>query len=107
MSVLSADFIVLPYDDSLTLAGIEYARKSLHYTYNRMALGLMPRLRKIAAGVAVELAFVRHLQKEDIPFNRLGSTHFTRKDLFDLGLLPLRLPRRPGDSACLGYRSRN
>ncbi len=86
MPVSPGDFIALPYDDSLTLAGIEYARKSLHYTYNRMSLGPAARLRRIVAGIAVELAFVRCLQHEGVPFDRLGSTHFTRKDLYDLGL---------------------
>lgn len=91
MPVTPADFIVLPCDESLTLAGIEYARKSLYDTYNRMALGLIPRLRKIVAGVAVELAFVRYLQREVVPFDRLGSTHFTRRDLYDLGLATRRV----------------
>lgn len=86
MPVTAADFIALPYDDSLTRAGIEYARKSLHYTYNRMALPPAARLRNIVAGIAVELALVRYLQSAEIPFDRLGSTHFTRRDWYDLGL---------------------
>jgi hypothetical protein len=86
VAVTPADFVALPYDDSLTQAGLEYARKSLHYTYNRMALGHAARLRNIVAGVAVELALVRHLQQTRTPFDRLGSTHFTRRDLYDLAL---------------------
>jgi hypothetical protein len=76
----------LPYDASLTLAGIEYAKKSLHYTYNRMHLAPAARLRKIVAGVAVELALRRWLQAQDVPFDLLGATHFTEKDRYDLRL---------------------
>src|SRR5260221_7620057 len=76
----------LPYDASLTVAGIEYAKKSLHYTYNRMHLAPGARLRKIVAGVAVELAFRRWLQAENVPFDLLGATPFTEKDKYDLRL---------------------
>ncbi len=76
----------LPYDASLTVAGIEYAKKSLHYTYNRMRLAPGARLRKIVAGVAVELAFRRWLQAQDVAFDLLGATPFTEKDKYDLRL---------------------
>lgn len=76
----------LPYDASLTLAGIEYAKKSLHYTFNRMRLAPTTRLRKIVAGVAVELAFRRWLQAQDVPFDLLGATPFTERDKYDLRL---------------------
>jgi hypothetical protein len=76
----------LPYDASLTWAGIEYAKKSLHYTYNRMRLGAGARLRKIVAGVAVELAFRRWLEAEGVPFDLLGATPFTERDRYDLRL---------------------
>jgi hypothetical protein len=76
----------LPYDASLTVAGIEYAKKSLHYTYNRMRLGPAARLRKIVAGVAVELAFRRWLQAQAVPFDLLGATHFTEQDRYDVRL---------------------
>jgi hypothetical protein len=76
----------LPYEASLTVAGIEYAKKSLHYTYNRMRLAPAARLRKIVAGVAVELAFRRWLQAQAVPFDLLGATHFTEKDKYDLRL---------------------
>jgi len=85
--MLSAASIVrLPYEPSLTLAGIEYAKKSLHYTYNRMNLDAPARLRKIVAGVAVELAFQRWLDSNQVPYDRLGMTAFTEKDKYDLRL---------------------
>ena len=76
-----AQVLRLPYDPSLTLAGIEYAKKSLHYTYNRMGLDSAARLRKIVAGVAVELAFRRWLEAQAVPYDLLGATAFT--DTFD------------------------
>lgn len=83
---MSTSILRLPYDSSLTVAGIEYAKKSLHYTYNRMHLGPAARLRKIVAGVAVELAFRRWLQANQVPFDLLGATHFTERDKYDLRL---------------------
>jgi hypothetical protein len=81
-----AQVLRLPYDASLTLAGIEYAKKSLHYTYNRMGLTPPARLRKIVAGVAVELALRRWLEAERLPYDLLGATPFTEKDRYDLCL---------------------
>ncbi len=83
---MPTNILRLPYDASLTVAGLEYAKQSLHYTYNRMGLGPAARLRKIVAGVAVELAFRRWLQANDVPFDLLGATHFTEKDKYDLRL---------------------
>ncbi len=85
--MLTADDLVrLPYDDSLTRAGIEYAKKSLHYTYDRMGLPAAARLRKIVAGVAVELAFRRWLEAQGARYDLLGATAFTEKDKYDLRL---------------------
>jgi hypothetical protein len=81
-----ADLLTLPYDHTLTQAGIEYAKKSLHYTYNRMHLSPAARLRKIVAGVAVELALRRWLDAEQVPYDLLGATAFTDKDRYDLNL---------------------
>jgi hypothetical protein len=81
-----ASILRLPYDPSLTLAGIEYAKKSLHYTYNRMHLSEAARLRKIVAGVAVELAFRRWLDANGVAYDLLGATGFTEKDRYDLCL---------------------
>jgi len=84
--VSSTAILRLPYDVSLTRAGIEYAKKSLHFTYNRMGLGAGARLRKIVAGVAVELAFRRWLEAEGVGYDLLGATHFTERDRYDLRL---------------------
>src|SRR5262245_11742805 len=51
-----------------------------------MHLAPAARLRKIVAGVAVELAFRRWLQTQGVPFDLLGATAFTEKDKYDLRL---------------------
>lgn len=84
--IAATDLLRLPYDDTLTRAGVEYAKKSLHYTYDRMHLNLGARLRKIVAGVAVELAFRRWLDAQEVPYDLLGTTAFTEKDRYDLRL---------------------
>jgi hypothetical protein len=44
------------------------------------------RLRRIVAGVAVELAFRRHLSQQGIPFDVKGATPFTDPDRYDVSL---------------------
>lgn len=81
-----SDLIRLPYTRDLTEGGIAYAVRSLPYTYNRMGGSPYDRLRRIVAGVAVELAFRRHLAEQDIPFDVLGATPFTGPDRYDVSL---------------------
>ncbi len=82
----SADFIRLPYTPDLTEGGIAYACRSLAYTYNRMGGSPFQRLRRIVAGVAVELAFRRFLGEQAVPFDVLGATPFTEPDRYDVSL---------------------
>jgi hypothetical protein len=84
--ISSSDFIHLPYTLDLTEGGIAYATRSLAYTYNRMGGSPYDRLRRIVAGVAVELAFRRYLAEHDIPFDVLGATPFTAPDRYDVSL---------------------
>jgi hypothetical protein len=44
------------------------------------------RLRRIVAGVAVELAFRRYLSEQNIPFDVMGATPFTDPDRYDVSL---------------------
>jgi len=44
------------------------------------------RLRRIVAGVAVELAFRRYLSQQNIPFDVKGATPFTDPDRYDVSL---------------------
>lgn len=80
------DFIHLPYTPDLTEGGIAYAVHSLPYTYNRMGGSPYDRLRRIVAGVAVELAFRRYLGEHEIPFDIMGATPFTEPDRYDVSL---------------------
>src|SRR5574339_1167501 len=84
--ISSSDLIHLPYTRDLTEGGIAYAVRSLPYTYNRMGGSPYERLRRIVAGVAVELAFRRHLSEQNIPFDVKGATPFTDPDRYDVSL---------------------
>jgi hypothetical protein len=84
--VSAAEFISIPYTADMTQAGITYACKSLHYTYNRMGSSAYKRLQRIVAGVGVELAFRRLLAQEDIPHDSQGATPFTDPDRYDIAI---------------------
>ncbi|MEK7440439.1 MAG: hypothetical protein AAB571_04215 [Chloroflexota bacterium] len=86
MPLTASDILVLPYDTQFSIAGVQYARDSLHYTHNRMHLKKVDRLRKIVAGVAFEMAVRRWLENESVPYQRLGATPFTEVDKFDLAI---------------------
>jgi hypothetical protein len=84
--ISTSDFIHLPYTRDLTEGGIAYAVHSLPYTYNRMGGSSFERLRRIVAGVSVELAFRRYLSEQDVPFDVMGATPFTDPDHYDVSL---------------------
>jgi hypothetical protein len=84
--IRSTDILHLSYTPDLTQAGIAYACRSLAFTYNRMGGSPVDRLRRIVAGVAVELALRRYLGERAIPFDVLGATPFTEPDRYDLSL---------------------
>ncbi|MBM4423001.1 MAG: hypothetical protein FJ030_06355 [Chloroflexi bacterium] len=86
MPLSSSDIIILPYDSQFSRAGVQYARDSLHFTFNRMQLNTGERLRKIVAGIAFEMATRRWLESESIRYDRLGATAFTDSDRFDLAI---------------------
>ncbi len=82
--ITTSDFITTPYTPDMAQAGIAYARNSWHYTYDRMSSPPLEQMRRIVAGVAVELAFRRYLAQENIPYDNLGSTPFTDPDRYDI-----------------------
>ncbi len=82
----ASDLIHLPYTPDLTEGGIAYAVRSLHYTYDRMGGSPFDRLRRIVAGVAVELALRRYLTGQAVPFDVKGATPFTDPDRYDVSL---------------------
>lgn len=81
-----SDFVHLPFTPDLTEGGIAYAVHSLPYTYNRMGGSSHERLRRIVAGVAVELGFRRYLAEQDVSFDVMGATPFTDPDHYDISL---------------------
>jgi len=84
--ITPAEFVHLPFTPDLTEGGITYAIRSLPHTYDRMGGSSFNRLRRIVAGVAVELAFRRHLSQSEIPFDVRGVTPFTDPDRYDVSL---------------------
>jgi hypothetical protein len=84
--ISSSDLLHLPYTRDLTEGGIAYALRSLPYTYNRMGGAPYDRLRRIVAGVAVELAFRRHLSEQNIPFDVQSATPFTDPNQYHVSL---------------------
>ena len=81
-----SDLLRIPCTSDLTEGGIVYANRSLPHTYDRMGGSPYDRLRRIVAGVAVELAFRRYLAQQNIPFDIKGATPFTDPDRYDVSL---------------------
>lgn len=84
--ISAKDILHLSYTPDLTEGGIAYACRSLPYMYDRMGGSPFDRLRRIVAGVAVELAFRRYLTSQSIPFDIKGVTPFTDPDRYDVSL---------------------
>lgn len=84
--LIPSDILRMPFTPDLTEGGIAYAIRSLPYTFDRMGGSPFDRLRRIVAGVAVELAFRRYLSEQNIPFNVKGATPFTDPDRYDVSL---------------------
>jgi hypothetical protein len=84
--ISTSDLIHLPYTRDLSEAGIAYALRSLSYKYDHVEGAAYEYLRQIVAGVAVELAFRRHLSEQNIPFDVKGAMPFTDPDHYDVSL---------------------
>jgi hypothetical protein len=82
--VSTSDFLSLEYSDDLTEAGIAYTRKWFASIPDPREKPDHNMLRNIIAGVAVELAFRRYLNREQIPHNNLDATPFTDPDRLDI-----------------------
>ncbi|MDZ7289822.1 MAG: hypothetical protein ONB44_04740 [candidate division KSB1 bacterium] len=78
---------ILPLDVE---AGMYYALRSLHYTFDRMGYkdDLARRLAKIALGKTCEATLIRFLRQHAIPhLSKEGETPHTDPDRFDLRIL--------------------
>jgi hypothetical protein len=84
--VTEEDFLLLKCPAHLIQQGVDYARRSLAFTYNRMGGTPFARLRRIVGGVAVELALRHYLHQKNIPHHTAGSTPFTDPDRYDIAI---------------------
>ncbi|MBV6396630.1 MAG: hypothetical protein HFACDABA_02230 [Anaerolineales bacterium] len=84
--LLPSSLLRLPIPRDLIEGGIAYAVRSLPHTFDRKDGSPYDRLRRIVAGVAVELAFRRHLTQMEIPFEVKGATPFSDPDRYDVTL---------------------
>ena len=84
--ITSSDFIHIPYNRDLTEGGIAFALRALPFTHFRARSSAYDRLRRIAASVAVELAFRRYLSEQKIPFVVKSATPFTDPDHYNVAL---------------------
>ena len=84
MSLKQQDLIRLPYDDSLTSAGVTYACRSLHYSQSTSHRVSAHRIRRSVAAVAAELAFRRWLDAEDVPYGLIQAAPFTKPNHYTI-----------------------
>ena len=78
------DIVVIRVTEAMVKHGIEYAKKSWPFTFNRMGLRTEPRILNICKGVLVEKAFMELLCLLDVSHDLTGATHYTRKDRYDV-----------------------
>lgn len=81
------DVFTVRVTTNMIIKSVEYAQKSLHYTYNRMGKSnLYDRVRNIVSGVIMENAFKRLIDYHNVHYDLLGHTHWTKKDKYDVGI---------------------
>lgn len=82
-----SDIFTVKVTDEMIDAGVKYAERSLHYTYNRMGLSShYDRVRNIVKGIVMERAFRRLLDHHDVQYDLMGHTHWRKKDRYDVGI---------------------
>lgn len=84
--ISTSNILHLPYTQNLTEGGIAYALHSLPYSFNRANSSVYDRLRRLAAGAAVDLAFRRYLSEQAVPFEVKSAPPFTERDRYDVTL---------------------
>jgi hypothetical protein len=84
--IAADDILRLPYTPDLTQSGIDYALRALIHARSWGAEPQFPRLRRIVADVALELALRRHLGGKGIPFRVSHLAPYTHPDRHDISL---------------------
>jgi hypothetical protein len=76
------DFVVVDIQSEALLRAIDYAGRSIHFTYDRMQYAgrLSSRLIRIVVGIAIEQAFETYLQKQGVAYGTGGRTHWRTLD---------------------------
>ena len=82
----ASDLIQLPYTPDLSEGGSAYACRWLAATNERMGASPGGRLRGIAGGAVVELAFRRYLTGQAVPFKVREGTPFSQPEHYNLAL---------------------
>jgi len=85
--VTADDIAAVDVQPGMLTAGVQYAERSLHFTFNRMGLAdPYKRVGNIIAGIVMEEAFRHLLDTHGVKYDLLGRTHFTQKDRYDAGI---------------------
>ena len=81
------DIFTVAVTDEMKFAAVDYAEKTLHYTFNRMGLAShYKRIQNIVKGIVMERAFRALLDHHEVAYELLGNTHWTKKDRYDVGI---------------------
>lgn len=80
MSLAGADLVRLPYDDSLTQAGVTFSCRTLRHPLARTHRLSPRRMRNTVAEIAISLAFQRWLGAQNVPFDLIQAMPFTSPD---------------------------
>jgi hypothetical protein len=84
--ISASDFVHLEYSPDLTPAGISFCRRLLPRLEGQRGMYFFSRLRRIIAGVAVELAVRRYLGYLKVPFGVASGTSFTNREQYGFTL---------------------
>jgi hypothetical protein len=82
----ASDLIQLPYTSDLSEGGSAYACRWLTTTYGHPGDSPAGRLRRVAGGAAVELAFRRYLSAQAVPFEVREGSPFSQPEQYTLRL---------------------
>jgi hypothetical protein len=91
--ISTKDFVTLKVSNDTFVEAINYACRSVYFTYDRMNYGpqLYNRLIRIVVGVAIEKTFEEYLRVLRVPFETTGRTHWRQRDKAEFDLKKLKL----------------